>query len=216
MHWVWVMYADDYEDTMCPNAPAGAPPNAVWVASTYMNWTTSAANNNTAFLDNALLAPYCEKVTKIYKCPSDRERAQNGDRLRSFSMNSQMGASGGINPGPPPTPYTPPNYSAGWKQFKKTTELTDLKPSDGWIFTEEHPDSINDGFLQMSLNSVNTFVDVPGANHGGSGTFSFADGHVEGRRWTAPPPPVRKIVFQNFAASASDWQWVAERTSVRQ
>src|SRR5688572_20171709 len=95
-----ILYSDDHEDELIPNAPAGAPPNAVWVPSTYMNWANSSANINEVALQNTLLGPYCEKVTKIYKCPGDRERAANGERLRSFSMNSQMGAIGGVTPGP--------------------------------------------------------------------------------------------------------------------
>jgi prepilin-type N-terminal cleavage/methylation domain-containing protein/prepilin-type processing-associated H-X9-DG protein len=207
-----ILYSDDNDDALIPNAPAGAPPNAVWVPSTYMNWLNSSANTNELALQNTLLGPYCEKVTKIYKCAGDRERAANGERLRSFSMNSQMGHIGGFFPGPIPIPYTPPNYSPGWRVFKKTTELVDLSPSDALIFIEEHPDSINDGYFQINCNAQ-IFPDVPGSNHDGVGTTSFADGHVEGRRWDTKPP-VRKIVLQNVTPSARDWQWLRSHASV--
>jgi len=214
MQLAWQLYADDNEDAMVPNAPAGAPPNAVWVNSTYMNWTTSTANTNTGAMERTLLAPYCERVVTIYKCPGDREPAANGERVRSFSMNSQMGHLGGLLPGPPPVPYTPPNYNPGWMVFKRTTELTTLTSSDAWIFIEEHPDSINDGYFQVNMNAQ-VYPDVPGGNHAGAGTLSFADGHAEGRRWVSPPPDVRRITRQNLPAGPVDWAWLTERTSVR-
>ena len=213
MQLAWILYADDHEDEMIPNAPAGAPAGAVWVSSLYMNWTSSSANINEVALQNTLLGPYCEKVTKIYKCAGDREVAANGPRLRSFSMNSQMGHIGGTLPGPPPVPYIVPNYSPGWMVFKKTTELTVLAPSDALIFIEEHPDSINDGYFQINCNKQ-VFPDVPGSNHDGVGTSSFADGHVEGHRWDTKPK-VKKIVIAPVTPSTRDWQWLTSHASVR-
>ena len=214
MQLAWQLYADDNEDAMVPNAPAGAPPNAVWVSSTYMNWGTSIANTNILALERTLLAPYCAYVVKIYKCPGDKEPAANGERVRSFSMNSQMGHIGGLMPGPPPVPYTPPNYNPGWKVFKRTSELTVLAPSDAFIFIEEHPDSINDGYFQVNMNSQ-VYPDVPGGNHAGAGTLSFADGHAEVRRWVSPPPKVSRTTRQNLPAGALDWAWLTERSTVR-
>jgi len=216
MQMAWIMYADDNEDSMIPNAPAGAPPNAVWVTSTYMNWTTSSANTNTAALQATLLAPYCAKVVAIYKCPADTTPAANGQRVRSYSMNSQMGHIGGTLPGPPPINYTPPNYNPGFKAYKRTGELTDLKPSDAWVFVEEHPDSINDGYFQVNMSSQ-VFPDLPGSNHGGVGMFSYADSHVEARRWLddATRLKVRKTSVQNSPAGSRDWAWLTEHTTAR-
>ena len=213
MQLAWIVYSDDFDGIMVPNAPAGAPPNAVWVSSTYMNWANSSANTNTLALENTLLGPYCNKVVSIYKCPGDREAAANGPRVRSFSMNSQMGHIGGLSPGPPPFPYTPPNYSTGWRVFKKVTDLNELSASDAWVFIEEHPDSINDGYFQVNMNT-SIFPDVPGANHCGSGSISFADGHAEVRRW-ATKRPVNKATLQNIPPSGTDWNWLTERTTIR-
>jgi len=213
MQLAWILYGDDNEDVMVPNAPAGAPPNAVWVSSVYMDWANSQANINRNFLANTLLGPYCNKVVEIYKCPGDRQTAANGERLRSFSMNSQMGHIGGTNPGPPPVPYIPPNYNPGWRVFKRVTELTDFSPSDAFIFIEEHPDSINDGYFQVSMDS-STFPDIPGSNHGGAGTLSFADGHAEVHVWQFHPP-VKKIVLKSQTAPAADWDFIKAHSTVR-
>ncbi|MBI5383219.1 MAG: prepilin-type N-terminal cleavage/methylation domain-containing protein [Verrucomicrobia bacterium] len=214
MQLAWGLYADDYDDYMIPNAAAGAPPNAVWVYSSYMGWGNDDANTNRVALENTLLGPYCNKVVNIYKCAGDRERAANGTRLRSFAMNSQMGVVGGFFPGNPPRPYTPPDYNTGWQRFKKTTDLTALGPADAFVFIEEHPDSINDGFFQMGLLTANRYPDVPGANHGGVGTLSFADGHVEAHKYTGLPP-VRRIRLQNLDADPRDWAWLTSHASTR-
>lgn len=211
MQLAWVLYADDNEDIMIPNAPAGAPPNLVWVASTYMDWANSTANINETLLKGTLLAPYCNKVTDIYKCAGDKESAANGPRLRSYSMNSQMGHIGG--PAVGGGTYTPPNYNAGFRVFKKTTELNELSPSDAFIFIEEHPDSINDGYFQVSMSST-TFPDIHGSNHGGGvGTLSFADGHVDKHIWDFHPP-VRKIKLQNQVVTARDADYMQKHASV--
>src|SRR5207249_4237955 len=114
---------------------------------------------------------------KVYKCPADTIPAYNGPRLRTYSMNSQMG-------------YIPAygliNYNTGWRQYSKMSDLNCPTPSEAFIFAEENPDSINDGFLEVGLgppSGNSDFPDVPGALHGSVGSFSFADGHVNLVRW---------------------------------
>src|SRR2546421_636011 len=74
------------------------------------------------------------------------------------------------------------NYNPGWRQYAKVSDLTCPRPVDAFIFAEEHPGSINDGYLEMKCG-VPDFPDVPGSLHGKSGGFSFADGHAALRRW---------------------------------
>src|SRR5262249_55406980 len=140
---------------------------------------------------------------KVYKCPADKIPAYNGPRLRTYSMNSQMGAV-----------YSPPNYSPGWRIYIKVTDLSCPTVSDAFIFADEHPDSINDGFLQLGLNSPYDFPDVPGALHGNVGSFSFADGHTGLKKWftSVLNIPVRKVHLSHVPAAATnpDWQWVRD------
>jgi prepilin-type N-terminal cleavage/methylation domain-containing protein/prepilin-type processing-associated H-X9-DG protein len=214
MQLAWILYGDDNEDVMCPNGPAAAPPNLVWAPGSYMNWGNSAANINVAALQNTLLAPYCNKVVDIYKCPADTVPSANGQRVRSYSMNSQMGHIGGVNP-VNGTYYTPPNYSPGWRVFKRVTELVELSPADAFIFSEEHPGSINDSYLQVNLNAA-TFPDVPGSNHGsGWGSVSMADGHVEKRQWDTRPKVTRNVVLQNIPCTPRDLDWMRRHASVQ-
>jgi len=46
----------------------------------------------------------------VYKCPGDFKPSLNGNRIRSYSMNSQVGAADGS-----------PQYNTGWQQYKKIT-----------------------------------------------------------------------------------------------
>ncbi len=209
-----ILYADDNEDVLLLNAPATGPTNLVWVRGTFMNWFVSNSNTNVTFLKSTLLAPYCEYVVEIYKCPSDNVPSDNGQRVRSYSMNGQMGHFGGmpLPAGPFTTYYTPPIYNGGWKVYKKNSDFTDLSPSDAFFFAEEHPGSINDGFLQINLLGP-TFPDVPGSNHDGVGAVSFADGHVEPRRWDNKYPVAKGTPVANKAASARDLQWMRDHAS---
>lgn len=206
-----LLYADDNEDVLPPNALAGVPPSAGWVSGTYMNWNTSPANTNVALLTNNAFSRYVSRDFGVYKCPADTARAVNGDRLRSFSMNSQMGHVE-VPLGTQPIFYTPPNYNPGWRVFKRTADFNDLDPARLFVFIEEHPDSINDGHFQVNMGAQ-TFPSVPGSNHDGAGTITFADGHVEWRAWETRPA-VRKITLNNVAPATNDWLWLSARASV--
>jgi len=62
-----------------------------------------------------------------------------------------------------------------------------VRPSpDGlWVFTDEHPASINDGAfaVRMPDTSAGTagqgWADFPAGFHNDSGSFAFMDGHAE-------------------------------------
>jgi prepilin-type N-terminal cleavage/methylation domain-containing protein len=214
----WILYADDNEEEMVRNSWAGlTPATAGWASGAFMSWdnalpTANPANYNRLALESALLAPYCNKVVDIYKCPGDRLSAKNGPRVRTYSMNGQMGNV------PPPTGGMP-NWNVGWKRYRKTTELTELPPSEAFIFIEEHPDSINDAYFQIDMNmAIPKYPDVPGSNHDGVGALSFADGHVESKRWGFRPP-VRRAnpPIGNVAATpVSDWVWLTSHATVRE
>jgi prepilin-type processing-associated H-X9-DG protein len=54
-----------------------------------------------------------------------------------------------------------------------------------FVFIDQHPDFISDPHFHMTLASGGreVFMDLPSANHAGSGTLTFADGHAERRKW---------------------------------
>ena len=72
--------------------------------------------------------------------------------------------------------------NTNYTQFFKITSIP--RPSDIFVFLDEHPDSIDDGyFLNVDSDSQPTWTDLPASYHDGAASFSFADGHAEMHRW---------------------------------
>ncbi|HEX3625846.1 MAG TPA: type II secretion system protein [Verrucomicrobiae bacterium] len=124
---------------------------------------------------------------KVYLDPGDQSTWKDPGgvryaRVRSFSMNCAVGADikdDGSSLGPFGT----------WRYYQKASDLIAPNPSDLWVFNDEYPDTINDGYFTfvMPVNAnLTTWVDVPGAYHNGAGAFAFADGHAEMHRWQLP------------------------------
>ena len=87
-----------------------------------------------------------------------------------------------------------------------------------FVFIEEHPDSINDGYF---LNKVQLYewFDLPASWHGGAGALTFADGHTETHRWrdavTLKPnrPDSAMLPFTLPSGQRNDYSWLRQRTS---
>jgi prepilin-type N-terminal cleavage/methylation domain-containing protein len=232
MIYAWVLYSGDYNDKLVINANNVAQAGGVvgWVDD-IMAWdfppnAPVPQNYDTSFLINALLAPYCSKAVAIYHCPGDVYDAAKGPRVRSMSMNGQMGGavvatfSGQAN--------VVNQYGAGqnWRIFSKQTDITVPGPVDAWVFIDEHPDSINDGLFRVNLQGVAAdytggtyqWNDYPANNHGGAGVLAFADGHAAAHKWTDPalvPNPVKHIKNNTLMATApyNDIIWLRQGTS---
>jgi prepilin-type processing-associated H-X9-DG protein len=77
-------------------------------------------------------------------------------------------------------------YSFGWPSWyfaKKSSDFHTPGPSDVWVFTDEHPDSVDDALLYDANFAVTSFTELPGNQHGGACGMSFADGHSEVHKW---------------------------------
>jgi len=203
------MYSHDYNDFMIPNAPAGYPDYQTWCGGNSESWGPLPSNIDENQYYNSLMSPYMGKQIKVYKCPADTRPAFNGPRLRSYSMNSQVGAV-----------YKIPNYNPGWRQYFKMSDLTCPLPVNTFIFGGEHPDSINDGFLQTGQGgSAQTgYPDVPdGILHSKIGSFSFADGHVEAHKWITTDLyiPVKGVILNHVPGGPGDpdWEWVRDHAA---
>ena len=211
----WVMYKDDHEETMVPNGAVGAPAGFAWVNPNYMDWNNANANINYDILKTGLLSPYINSGVSVYKCPGDKIPSANGDRVRSISMNGQMGAaSSGA-----PSFYTTPNYNPGFQQFKKASQLgNSFPPHMAIVFLDEHPGSINDGYFQPDMINAK-LPDVPGSHHSGAGCFSFADGHAELHKWKdgAIIPTVKGVAQQNVSVNGNsqDLGWLREHSTIK-
>ncbi|HWW00791.1 MAG TPA: prepilin-type N-terminal cleavage/methylation domain-containing protein [Candidatus Acidoferrum sp.] len=207
----WVLYADDFNQMMVPNAAGNTVTGFCWVNPLDMDWDLSDANTNYDLLRQGLLAPFINQGVGVYKCPADRVPARNGARIRSTSMNCQMGQAPDING------TTAPNYNMGYRGYKKVSDITVPPPALAWIFTDEHPGSINDGFFQATMRGA-IWVDFPASYHNGGATFAFADGHCEIHKWRDPETikPVVQGVYIRVVPTVNltDLTWFRDRTTV--
>jgi len=180
-----IMYKDDSKGYLLPNAPAGwsMPAGAQpWVNTFNLteieDWTALDGNTNASlYTSNALLTPYVAGQIGVYKCPADTVPSANGDRLRSYSMNGQMGAVYILNHN-----LDVSGAKSGMQYAKEADLVNPLPPSMAFIFCDEHPGSIGDGYLEVN-SLTGGFPDVPAAYLGGACGFSFADGHAEMHKW---------------------------------
>ena len=182
-----------------------------------MSWELDTDNTNTALLTRGGVGPYVSRVATVYRCPSDRvvsdiqRDAGWARRVRSLSMNAMVGDSGqfstnGANANNP-----------DYRQFFKVSQMP--QPTQIFVFIEEHPDSINDGYF---LNHPDDFkwFDLPASYHDGGLNLTFADGHAERHNWkvasTKPParPGAAHLPCAVDPARQDDFDWLMERTSV--
>ena len=83
------------------------------------------------------------------------------------------------------------SYGAGqyngidYKEFIKFSDFGrgGLSASDCFVFLDENPLSLNDGWFLYIIGLETDINDTPAVNHGNSSSFSFADGHAELQLW---------------------------------
>ena len=71
-------------------------------------------------------------------------------------------------------PYSSHWYANYWS-FQKMTDIKDPPLSKLWVFVDEHPDSINDGWTIMNPTDLNNWTDLPASYHNGACGFGFAE-----------------------------------------
>lgn len=218
-----ILYTDDANDRFPYNVGtkqihAWASQSIFWNwTSPIMSWEDDTDNTNRVLLTTGGIGPYTSRTAEVYRCPSDQVvspvQASLGweHRVRSISMNAMIGDAGdysrdGFN-------VNNPDYV----QFFKSARVP--HPSEIFVFIEEHPDSINDGYF---LNQIYTrkWQDLPASYHSGGANLSFADGHMEIHKWLDPStkpaarPLAADLPFTVPPAQLSDFRWLMSRTSV--
>ncbi|HNQ72732.1 MAG TPA: DUF1559 domain-containing protein [Verrucomicrobiota bacterium] len=207
------LYAGDASDFLPPNI-SGSQPGG-WVQGR-MDWTGGLENTNTRLMLSGVLGPYARNPG-VYKCPADlmpgRAGAGYQPRCRSVAMNAFVGnASAGGHPAPTPYP--------GWRVYHRLSAVVLPKPTELWMMVDEHPDSINDGWMVSEVTNPNYWRDLPGSQHAGRCGFNFVDGHSEIRRWLvtggrdSTVTPVRRVDFTGKIVSDNrDVVWLIQRSS---
>jgi prepilin-type N-terminal cleavage/methylation domain-containing protein/prepilin-type processing-associated H-X9-DG protein len=226
----WMIYADEHNGQLAYNlgrsaripvampAMVGAPMGDNWV-NNILSWGLGQDNTNTATLVETGIGPYTSKAAALYRCPSDNvlsEAQRNAgwqSRVRSYSMNAMVGDAGSFSAGGVNVNNT--NYVQFFRVFSVP------RPSDIFVFLDEHPDSIDDGyFLNREADGAPQWIDLPGSYHDGGASFSFADGHSEHHRWlnarTKQPAQAFGIQWPSMSVTdgPQDFNWVLSRMSV--
>jgi prepilin-type N-terminal cleavage/methylation domain-containing protein/prepilin-type processing-associated H-X9-DG protein len=229
----WHLYSTDYNDRVANNFGVNQTLEAIqnkrldnWI-NNVMTWGASgaiedASNTNLAWVTGGVLGRYTAGGVGIYKCPADvalsPSQLQAGfrQRNRSVSMNSVFGLYTTLAQGGDPTTgglnWGLPQY----RQYLKQTQVP--KPAKTWLFVDEHPDTINDGYF-VNNPALDFWQDIPASYHNGACGFSFADGHSEIRSWRSGTSKYKGVLFEYDRPRTSfdtpgraDYAWYLERT----
>jgi prepilin-type N-terminal cleavage/methylation domain-containing protein/prepilin-type processing-associated H-X9-DG protein len=223
----WLMYAGDNNERLAINNDPGngfgaffpsGTANPSWITGT-VDWSNGNNNTNVQYVMDAkysLLGTYLGTSSKVFACPaagyvsSPQRQAGWSQRVRSVAMNGCIGDG---------HKYAPTGF--GWTQWyvpKKTGDFHYPGPSDSWIITDEHPDSIDDALLYGASYPTTLFTEMPGNQHGGAAGIFFGDGHAEIHKWNGPVMNahlnVTYLPVHNVACSINDvdMMWLALHT----
>lgn len=218
----WTLYAVDNREWLVPNGgritsgPAVNP--YLWVYGgnhgddqTLTNMQYLVGNNY------ALFAPYIKSV-EIYKCPADRtlwpvRGKGNVFELRSYSLNCYLGTRSVNVEGPL-------SLSSSFRVSLKSSELATSGSANRFVFMDVNPASICTPGFGVEMNS-DVFVHYPSSFHRGAGVVSFADTHVEARKWLDARTKkgltsgAQMISHNDPSPRNPDLQWIRDRTTVR-
>jgi prepilin-type N-terminal cleavage/methylation domain-containing protein/prepilin-type processing-associated H-X9-DG protein len=176
------MYSVDNNDVIIPNAPSGYPDAESWCGTRPITWDNSSTfNTNWSYLALSIMAPYMSGQFGVYKCPADNIPSQNGQRLRSYSMNGQMGMVDLVGTGVV-------KEDSGAMYYAKNGDVVVPDTGSAVLFADENTYSLlamySDGYLEISTLAANAgFPDAPSARHNGGCGVSFQDGHAEVHKW---------------------------------
>ncbi|HEY9508331.1 MAG TPA: type II secretion system protein [Verrucomicrobiae bacterium] len=223
-----VMYADDHHDNLPYNLglndkvaakgiSSGGDSMALNWVNNVLDWELSPDNTNSSALLASGLGPYTGGSAKIYRCPADsvlsaiQQNAGWNSRVRSYSMNAMVGDAGSL------TQSGKNENNPEYLQFFRYSSIP--RPSDIFIFVEEHPDSIKDGYF-LNRSDAPKWIDLPASDHDDAGVFSFADGHSEMHHWrrasTTPAarPDGANLPIWLKTSDLQDFLWVLSTMSV--
>jgi len=193
-----------------------APNNPMWVAGAFPSSPGGAETNLFLLGVQGETDPTIGTLTGsignyaknpgIYRCPADRSVSQGTQqpRVRSCSANGFVG-----------TTYDeanvrPDEVDYHFKIFNKTTDFTGggASSSDIFVFVDENPSSLNDGFLRC-VPDMSSLGDIPANNHANASAFSFADSHSEVHKWRDA------FLTSNPWPNSLDNAWLTKHVSIR-
>ncbi|MBW8864319.1 MAG: prepilin-type N-terminal cleavage/methylation domain-containing protein [Verrucomicrobia bacterium] len=192
-----------------------------WVAGSFASTANPSANPTGAETNTYLLGVSGDNVPNIgtlvgsiggyakaaatYSCPADKYIDPNTklNHVRACSVNLYCG--------PSLRNYNGGQYNLLHNSYRGFFKYTDFPggfgPANCFVFLDENPASLNDGYFEYMADSSAIF-DRPGVNHGNSSSFSFADAHAELKKWND--------TFLNIKNNniGSDVRWLSEHGTI--
>jgi prepilin-type N-terminal cleavage/methylation domain-containing protein/prepilin-type processing-associated H-X9-DG protein len=175
------MYTSDNRGFLVPNGDEAFQPPANNLTED-PQWCPGrqdvVSESTNLYIMAGLLYPYVKNVA-VYKCPADQTLVYQSKvpKSRSMSMNAF------ISPAPPSQGDLGPLKNT--HLYFKETDLATGGAANRWLFIDENPYSINDGFFECNPNDGG-WVDWPATYHANAGGVSFCDGHSEIHLWRDP------------------------------
>ncbi len=166
----WKMYADDNSGTLIENLPQPSAAQA-WVEGS-PDLFNGASLTNQAIIRQGLLFPYTANPA-VYQCPADISKSNNIQLVLSYSMNGWMGSR---------TMNQTNQYgnARSYRTFVREAELTVTSATSRlWVFADEDPSTLNDGWFLVTMDDSQPFGSFPGIRHQHGCGLNFADGHTE-------------------------------------
>jgi len=214
----WALYANDHNDTIVYNAISDSH---AWIDGTGPNLAYDLPGaTNVATVRRGLLFSY-NTSEKIYVCPG-QQRVEVISRnttlplppARSFSISGQM--HGGTWNGRKMDPVILGGNPSSAPGYTKTAQINRPQPAMAFVFGDESEYTIDDGYFAVKIIE-DTWQNYPAFRHGGSGSFSFADGHSELKHWVEPSTgllkaPLGFVPAVRFGTQRNrDLQWMSDR-----
>lgn len=177
----WVMYCNDNRGYMVLNGDEGYQPTPQQPALD-PQWCPGredeALESTNTLIMAGLIYAYVKNAA-VYKCPADHTLVYQSKlpKTRSMSMNGWMS--------PAPPSQQDMGNTKNCHMYFKDIDLNYGGAANLWLFMDENPFSINDGFMLINPNDGG-WVDWPATYHVKANGISFADGHAIIHKWTDP------------------------------
>jgi prepilin-type N-terminal cleavage/methylation domain-containing protein/prepilin-type processing-associated H-X9-DG protein len=173
------MYTADNDGKLAENLPLAPAATNRWILG---NMRNNGDATNQTLVRLSKFFPYSNQ-TPLYRCPSDTSRVSGFSRVRSYSMNSWMGSR---------YMETSSQSNNGYRTFVREAELAIAGPASLWLLVDEHENSIDDSWFQVTMDDSKPFASYPASRHNHSYGLMFCDGHAEaytlrasGKEWAA-------------------------------
>jgi len=147
---VWQLYSGDYNEKIPTSGYTKPLEPTAWVDGWLDFSGSNPDNTNTAALKNPAKSKFAYYLTavEVYKCPADLSSVKISGkiypRVRSMSMSQAFGPGDWLDPAGFGANVTSKKY----RTYAKTTDIEDPGPAMCWVLLDEHPDSMNAGWLK--------------------------------------------------------------------